>query len=363
MTLTIEKPKYRQIADMIRSKVKSGELEVGDPLPSLAQMYRNHGATQATMQRVYDLLEKDGLIERRSGSGVYVAERKPMRTGNIGFIGSATFRAQQSPYYVEIARGVQDAVQWHERRLLILGTDQDWARESFEQVDGLIVCGRAEECNREIQKAVPAGMPCVSLITDSDYMSSVVSDDYRGGKIAVQKLLELGHRRIACLMRKSTFNMRGRFAGYRDALQEAGITPEASWMQLPPVPPDPQPNPQNWGREQMEEWLSESWAESRCTALLVQTEAIAVGVMRAFLKAGIAVPDDVSVVGFDGTELCDYSTPRLAAVRLPLEQMGHKAVDLLVTYIEGEHYEKQTMVLPAGWKEGDSVAPPRGIDV
>ncbi len=80
--------------------------------------------------------------------------------------------------------------------------------------------------------------------------------------------------------------------------------------------------------------------------------------MRLLQQKGIQIPAQVSVVGFDGTEICDYASPRLASIQLPLEQMGREAVNLLVAQIEQEHSTPQTVIVPTQWRPGDSVAPP-----
>jgi GntR family transcriptional regulator len=68
MPTSVKKAKYQQIAESLRSRLKSDEMKAGDRLPSFTQMYREHGASVATMSRVYELLENEGLIERRGVS-------------------------------------------------------------------------------------------------------------------------------------------------------------------------------------------------------------------------------------------------------------------------------------------------------
>src|SRR5690606_36883289 len=107
-----------------------------------------------------------------------------------------------------------------------------------------------------------------------------------------------------------------RFAGYRDALKAAGIAVDPSWTRLIKAHSSPKPSYQQWAHEQMQIWLEEGWKKTRCTALLVQNDQAAIGAMQLLQQKGIRVPDKVSIVGFDGTELCDYTSPRLASVQL-----------------------------------------------
>ncbi len=361
MSTATQKPRYAQLAQQLRDMISSGELQVGDRLPSYTEMYRQFGAAPATVQRVCDILEKEQLIERRSGSGVYVAPppQKP-RTGNIGFIGGASYNSPNLPFYQLLMGGVQQAVRAQQHHLLYLGNEYDWDVASCDKVDGIVLCNIEDALS--IVRQLPPHLPCVSILTIVDGVVSVGVDDYRGAQLAVRYLLKQGHQRIACLMEKSPSESRRRFNGYRDALLEAGIEPEPSWMrladatemqQLRQVSPQPY---REWAAQQMSEWLQEGWAEAGCTALLVQNEVAAIGAMQVLQKEGIEVPGQVSVVGFDGTQLCELTSPSLCAVELPLVEIGVKAVELLNQQIEGEAPSGEAVMLPLSMRTGESVS-------
>jgi LacI family transcriptional regulator len=106
----------------------------------------------------------------------------------------------------------------------------------------------------------------------------------------------------------------------------------------------------------MKKWLSDGWRETGCTAILAQNDVAAIGVMQILQEEGIRVPDDVSVMGFDGTEICDLVSPRLWSVMLPLAQIGAKAVEILNRQIAGEADAGETILLPLHLRQGESVA-------
>jgi len=114
-----------------------------------------------------------------------------------------------------------------------------------------------------------------------------------------------------------------------------------------------------WGLEHMQAWLEDDWEAAGCTAILVQNDAGAVGVMQVLQKAGIKVPEQVSVMSFDGTEICDFVSPRLSAVALPLPQIGMKAVEALNRQISGEPSSAESILLPLSLRPGESVASAR----
>lgn len=358
-----EKPlaKHARLTRDLREKIVRGKLRPGDRLPSFAELRAQHGIALSTIEKVLSALEKEELVERRPGSGTYVKQPRHHLTGNIGLIGSAAFQTQRSPYFTYIKAGVQEAALRHHQDVLLLATDRDWNASLFEAVDGVLLSGHKSTTNQEIARAKPPHMPCVSMLVAAEGMTSVVMDDYGGSKLAVRHLHQLGHRRIACLMQAKTRHeqiLRDRYAGYCDALKETDIAFDARRVRLDEKDrKDRRQSFLEWGREQMRDWLQSDWRELGCTAILVQNDEAAIGVMQVLRGEKIDVPGEVSVIGFDGTEICDHATPRLASVQLPLEQMGAKAVELLAEQIKKGRAEEQLIVLPAKLREGDSIAP------
>jgi len=351
--------KYRQLAEMLRGQIRRHELNPGDRLPSFSQLRIQHGVTLSTVERVYSLLENEGLIERRHGSGTYVTEPAQARNGNIGFVGGAINNRRQHPFNAHIIEGVQQAIAREHQHLLYMGTDYALNLEACAKTDGVLICGVEEVAL--VAHQLPVLLPRVSMLIVAKGMISVVADDYRGAKMATQHLLKRGHCRIACLMEENPSIARRRAAGYRDALQEAGSEVDPRWMRLTDTVRDKvaeQPY-LDWARAQMQEWLRSDWQEVSCTAILVQNDVAAIGVMQVLEEEGMRVPEDISIIGFDGTEICDLITPRLTAMQLPLAEIGARAVELLNLQIEGDKEIGQTVMLPMKLREGESVAPPR----
>ncbi len=350
-----EQPKYRLLADQLRARIESSELRPGDRLPSFAQMRLHFGVTSTTIERVYGLLEQEGLIERQPRRGLFVAQRKKILTGNIGISSGADFRMFPELFYSHLSHGVEENIE--HRRLVWLSTGGQWNRDSFRDIDGLLLSGHSPEMNKKILRLKPPQLPAVSLFVAAEGISSVVADDYRGAKLAVEHLVSLGHRRIACLMEEPPEVARRRFSGYHDALIQSGIEPQTDWARLTSQI-DRSGRSQrylDWGRSQMKAWLEEDWKNIACTALVVQNDTAAIGALQALQQAGVQVPGEVSIMGFDGTDLCEHVLPHLCSVRLPLEQMGMKAMEILTGQIASGDIEEQSIVLPVSLREGGSV--------
>ena len=362
MTTTSAEPKYIQLANHVRQLIQSGELKAGDRLPSYVEFYRRFGATTATVQRVCHLLEQEQLIERRSGSGIYVAQPRRARTNNICLIASAAHQTPRTPFQTRLIGALNQAATGAGQHLLYLGTEAGWYKNAMDNVDGVLVCGT--EYPDTTFENLPAQLPVVSLLNIIEGVNSVGIDEYQAGRMAARHLLEARHRRIACLMERQPLECRRRLAGVTDYLQENGIELEADWTRLTGKVYAPE-NSWNtdqpyreWACQQMQEWLDNGWREAGCTALIVQNEVAAIGAIQTLQAAGIQVPEEVSVITFDGTELCDLISPSISAVALPLEQIGTRAVELLLQQIERNDNQTQAIVLPIQLRPGQSVIPP-----
>jgi DNA-binding LacI/PurR family transcriptional regulator len=352
-------PRYLVLVDELRSQILGNELSVGDRLPSFAEFRLKYGVTPTTTERVYSILEQEGLIERRHGVGTFVAQPKLSLTGNIGLVIHKHHHLHRDPFTARLQNGIQRGIDENRYHLLHMGNDYELNVEATRKIDGALICNI--EAAEGIYDQLTPNQPRVSLLIVAPGITSIVPDDYEGGRQAVSSLMAAGHRKIACLMEKQPSIPRRRFTGYYDAMVDEGCEPDESWMRRTATVPKGHVNEHiylKWGREQMRDWLQNGWAESGCTAIVVQNEVAAIGVMQVLQEEGIKVPDQVSVIGFDGTEMCDLVVPRLTAIELPLDEVGYRGVNILARQIAGEKMAEQVIALPMKLREGDSIAPP-----
>jgi DNA-binding LacI/PurR family transcriptional regulator len=352
MSTLARRPRYQQIADEMRLQMRRGELTVGARLPSFPEM-RRQGVSQNTMEKVYDLLEADGLIERNAGSGVYIAQagRRKNATGLIGFIGPGGKPADRFGMYLygaHLQEGAQAEAGKHGLHLMLL--DALAPKSAWKKIDGVLSTG--------VELPYATKTPQVFLMQQSGTAPAVMADDAGGVRAEINHLVELGHRRIAYLIAPhEPFHAR-RLAAYQDALLQNGVTPNPRWVrhlrELWTYPT----RFVGAASARMAEWLHEDWDELSCTALLCQNDQTAIGAMEALQEAGLHVPDDVSIVGFDGTEAAEYCRPCLTTVKMPLFEIGARGVELLIQQINGEQ-DTQSVALPTKLKIGDSTALPR----
>ena len=355
-------PKYSQIAEELRAKIRSGSLEPGTRLPSVAQMKERHGVSLATVDRAQALLEQEGYIVREHGRGAFVAgPQRRKKTGIIGYVGNSLARECQVPYAAHLMEGIEERAQGRKKRILLLCEDSPLG---WDRVDGVLLYIGSDPV--PLPRWLPAGVPCVSVVASAEAAPAVKADDRDGARQAVEYLLSLGHRRIACLMQDDSLLPRLRLDGYREALRNAGIHPSVDWIRSPrfwdTVPASEfgraYAHYRLQGYESMRQWLRDGWRESDCTAVLAQNDYVAIGVVQALREAGIGVPEEVSVVGFDGTEVCELVTPTLTSVQVPLREIGSTALEMLLTLIENHEVEAADQMLPTRLIVRASTAPP-----
>jgi DNA-binding LacI/PurR family transcriptional regulator len=166
----------------------------------------------------------------------------------------------------------------------------------------------------------------------SSAMSSIMVDNETGGYLALRHLHELGHREIAVIRGpKELPDSRKRWSGISRCAAEAGLKLRTSCVFDLPGASDPTAGFYE-GRRITSELLANG---PRCTAILAFDDLTALGAISALHIAGLRVPHDYSVIGFDDVPNASLSTPTLTTVRQPMEQMGVTAAERLLAEMEG----------------------------
>jgi LacI family transcriptional regulator len=325
-------PKYLDLCRRVEEQIESGDLRPGDRLPSFVQMREQYGATTATVERILRTLESKGLVRREASRGTFVTARA--RVQNKGVIGILTqMEYRQHPYYVSILNGVQEEAHRLGLEVWLLPERSVVNRD---KVDGLLVAGVYDADLINLIKQIPLSMPRVALMTTLPEGPRVVADDRQGITLAVEHLVELGHRRIAFLTSGHYIYTddasRQRLEAYRETLLRHGIEPDPRWTR--DLRGDGGLGAFRgfavYGREKMQEWLEDDWDELGCTALLAQNDEVAIPAIQVLQEAGYNVPEQVSVIGFDDAVACAWIRPHLTTVKIELEQVGAHAVRLLL---------------------------------
>ena len=132
-------PKYRTLAQRFKRQIEEGKLQPGDRLPSFTQMRAEFGATPATVERLYALLERENLIERRHRSGVFVTDKlsRQKLQGTIGFVMLGFANSCLHPYNLLLLQGIQQAASAANVQVLLL--DHSDIAANLNKMDGLLI--------------------------------------------------------------------------------------------------------------------------------------------------------------------------------------------------------------------------------
>ena len=291
------------------------------------------GVEPATRQKVEEAARE--LRYRPSG----VARSLKLRaTSTIGLIVTDI----ENPYFPQIVSAVEDAVRARGYTVLLADGRRDPERElesldilGEREVDGMIIASTAVT-RRHRERIRELHCPVVIINSESTVAAvpAVMSDNVMGGRLAAEHVLELGHRAILFIGDDEDHNsaVQDRIDGARVAVADRAGTAELRFRAV--APSGAADGAVAGGIRAAEELLAESFEE---TAVLCRNDLTAIGVMRGLRAGGRRIPEDISVVGYDGIELAAYVDPPLTTVRQSTEEMARRAVADLLERLGGGH--------------------------
>ena len=207
---------------------------------------------------------------------------------------------------------------------------QQQPQRSISPIEGLIVIANWLFLDINLladleKSSIPIAM--IGCELKNDTMSSVIVDNEVGGQLALEHLYSLGHRKIAFIRGpKGLTDSSPRWRGIRNLAKQSGMELDARLILDLPESRDPLSSFES-GCKLTEELIRQ---KRSFTALLACDDMSAFGAIRALNKAGIAVPEQCSVIGFDDVATSAIYTPSLTTVRQPMESMGASAVGIVV---------------------------------
>ena len=285
----------------------------------------DHPVNTETKERILSIANQLGYRPNVAARGL-----KTDRTFTIGLV----VYNIASPFTPVLIRGIQEYLRQHDYFSIIISTDWDPKLESeavhqliSRSIDGIIfVESWRDEANITLDVANKPYVFVYRLFNGS-YTNSVLSDDRHGARLALEHLVKLGHRRIAFINGPHDWNSSiDRLAGYRDVLEEHGIPYDPSLV-----------GEGNWevqsGYPVTKNFIGMT---ERPTAIFAANDLMALGAIYAIQDAGLNVPKDIAVVGFDDREIASCSRPTITTVCPPSFEMGRLAAKLMVDRLENQ---------------------------
>ncbi|MGH3354583.1 MAG: LacI family DNA-binding transcriptional regulator [Nocardioidaceae bacterium] len=250
-----------------------------------------------------------------------------------------------NPFFTAMVRGVEDAAHEAGYSLVLCNSDDDLDKEQryieialAEQMAGVIV-SPASEAGSDLSGLVDRGVPVVAVDRRVGRLDvdTVLVDNVWGARLATQHLMDSGCRRIACITGPTrTTTASERLQGFRLAHQAAGRTVDADLEVLENFKED-------GGYDGAQRLLA---MESRPDGVFVTNNLMTVGALEALVDAGVEIPADMLVVGFDDIPWARLTRPRLTTVQQPTYDMGREAGRLLAARLSADPGLARTVVLP-----------------
>ncbi|TCW44434.1 LacI family transcriptional regulator [Phytobacter diazotrophicus] len=263
------------------------------------------------------------------------------QTRTIGML----ITASTNPFYSELVRGVERSCFERGYSLVLCNTEGDEQRMNSnletlmqKRVDGLLLlCTETHQPSQEILQRYPSVPTVMMDWAPFDGDSDLIQDNsLLGGDMATQYLINKGHTHIACIagpLDKTPARLR--LEGYRDAMARAGLTIHDGDEIIGNFE-------FSGGFEAMQMLLA---LEARPQAVFICNDAMAVGAYLALYQAGLRVPQDIAIVGYDDIELAQYMTPPLTTIHQPKDELGELAIDVLIHRISDPTQQQQRLQL------------------
>ncbi|CCU81007.1 regulatory protein, LacI:Periplasmic binding protein/LacI transcriptional regulator [Halanaerobium saccharolyticum subsp. saccharolyticum DSM 6643] len=207
----------------------------------------------------------------------------------------------------------------------------------FRNVDGAILMGVPKD-DPKLPELLNAKIPSVFIDLDisDDKASYIISDNEKGAREAVRHLAELGHKKIAVIEGEEiTIPTQKRLAGYKAEMKAQNLEIKDEWIIQGRFSVD-------GGVKAMEKILK---LEDRPTAIFCMGDEIAVGAMQTIKEAGLNVPDDFSIVGFDDIEISQYLNPALTTIRQQKDEMGIEAANMVLEMINNPEKKVEAEII------------------
>ena len=366
-------PKYLALANHFRTGIKWQKYHAGDLLPNDRSLSLELGCSRPTIQKAFDILEREGLLRKIQGSGVYVEN-----TGNqeethpgidiedLSIVGIANGVSIEShsgklieQHIVDTALMYKDGNRKYDPMRICYINDRDLqAKLTYYRnvLGGLIILGtnydllssRVHYVSKQNIPTVFAGLQIPSQLKKIS-VDTVYVDEFQGGYDAGRYFIERGHTEIG-FVHDYHHGKWGRHEGFMKALKVSGLKPLISHSILENLD-ECQSRPFRFQRRLGAEYIKRMMKDKkRPTAIMCQNDLTAIGAFEELKRMNISMPDEVELFGFaDDVESRLFFTNRanpISTVRLPKKTLAEESFKLLVWRMDNPGLQIQIVTLP-----------------
>jgi len=351
-------PKYQEIADWLKENIRIGTFKSGEKLISEPSLCEKFGISRHTARAAISILEQEGFVVRKQGSGTYV-NHFISDTGRkkIGLL----MTYADDYIFPTIISSIEEILSEKGHSMTLSLTQNKVENErnqllSFlaDGIDGLIVEAAKSalpSLNLDIfREFAIRSIPVIFINTYHAGMSCnyIINDDEEGGRLAARHLIENGHKKIGGIFKHDDMQGNYRYKGFAEELYEQNLKLYENnivWFST--------------------ETLDSLFSQSQCKLLLDRlagvsgivcyNDQVAVKLIQAFTRAGLHIPKDLSVVSFDNSNLSKVTSVPLTSVTHPGQELGRLAAESLLQIIDGSQrpirhiYKPKLVVRDSVW--------------
>ncbi len=336
-----ELPKYLQIVKLIKEKVESNELKSGDKLYSENQLSSMLSMSRQTVRHGISILEQEGIVERIQGSGTYIKNNntKP-KTLNIAIVTTYVDRYIFPNIIKEMERIISNAGFFTqiaftynkiERETIILQTFLD-----NNVVDGIIIeptkSGIPNPNIKLYKEMKKRGIPIIffnSYYPNLD-LPHVSMNDKEAGLLAVNHLIEAGHTKIGGIFKADDRQGHFRYSGYIKGMLRAGLPindENIIWIDTEDI------NRMEYNEMRILDRLN------GVTGCVSYNDEVGLPLVNICRKHNVSVPEDLSIVSIDDSDLAAYCDVPLTSVAYPIKGLGKKVAENLLELINDSDFD------------------------
>lgn len=339
---------YDMTAKKLKEKIFDGTYPQGSLLPSEREIGETYNVDRTTVRKALQMLVNENLVEKKAGKGTVVkdmhettlttpatesealptpSQKAAIYEKEIAFFlprnAQNNDRIRQ-PFYSQLFYVIQEECQKLGFSLIYLTLDEDDDLEKIldsRRFSGVFFVSNVSK--QHLTYALEKQIPAVLINAFHPEMPSVLSDNFQGAYQACKTLIKNGHTKIAIIKGEETYTTnKERLRGSLSAMREFNIPIQASYIL----------GENSWefddGFRVMKSFLQKT--KELPTAVFAFNDRLALGAMQAIQQAGLHVPDDISVIGYDNSEQAKLIYPRLSSIEINVPIMGSSAVFTLL---------------------------------
>jgi DNA-binding LacI/PurR family transcriptional regulator len=340
-------PKYYQLQIWLKEQIEQGVYKINDKIPTEDELVKSLDLSRATIKHAVQNLVDKGYLVRKKKLGTFVS--KPSLQNGKNYQIGIVVNYYKSGFGIELIRGAGDKAIEHNCELVLcnsydLHVQADYCADRLieQGIMGVVYVPTAASDDKNhsiVQKFLRNRVPVViaDRVISGLEIDQVVSDNFDGAYTITKHLISHGHTKIAIVINTLLDSARQRLSGYKQALTDSqiSISPDLIFA-----------SDEHYSEENSTELARVILAHKKnFTAVFAENDKMAFIICSVAEKAGIKIPEELSIVGYDDVPFIDNNSIRLTTIHQPLYEMGQNCIQLLFKRITGDISKPQTILL------------------